>query len=124
MGVMVPGPKLSEDPYSPPVFEGTTTIRLEACGPVVGLLRDVDYEERCLPLKPGDLFIGYTDGISEAMTADDEEFGEERMHAAACSVQDRSTQEILETVFQAADAFAAGAPQYDDMTLLLFRLNR
>lgn len=41
---------------------------------VVGLLQDVCYEEQYLRLETGDLLLAYTDGISEAMTADDEEW--------------------------------------------------
>lgn len=98
-------------------------IRLEACGPVVGLLKDVEYEEACLEMAPGDLFIGYTDGISEAMTVDDEEWGEERLQATALSVFDLPVGEILERLFLGAEDFAAGAPQYDDMTLLILRVS-
>jgi sigma-B regulation protein RsbU (phosphoserine phosphatase) len=98
------------------------TIQLEACGPVIGLLKDVQYEERREILSPGDLLIGFTDGISESMTAEDEEWGEERMQAAAEAARDRSAREIIDALFVAADAFAAGAPQHDDMTLLVFRL--
>jgi phosphoserine phosphatase RsbU/P len=109
--------------HNPPlVVRGAETHHLEACGPVVGLLKDIECEERCLALEPGDTFIGYTDGISEAMTLHDEEWGEERMQAAVEAVCDRSSQEILDVVFRAADVFTAGAPQHDDMTLLIFRL--
>ena len=111
--------------HNPPiVLRGGEAIHLEACGPVVGLLKDVEYEEQGLALLPGDLFIGYTDGISEAMTVDDEEWGEERMQAAVEAVRERSAKEILDVVFRGADEFAAGAPQHDDMTLLIFGLNR
>jgi sigma-B regulation protein RsbU (phosphoserine phosphatase) len=99
-------------------------IHLEACGPVVGLLKDVVYEEQSLQLMPGDLFIGYTDGISEAMTLADEEFGEERIQAAVAAVRERSSKEVLGAVFREADAFTAGAPQYDDMTLLVFAVSQ
>jgi phosphoserine phosphatase RsbU/P len=109
--------------HNPPlVVRGAETHHLEACGPVVGLLKDIECEERCLVLEPGDTFIGYTDGISEAMTVDDEEWGEDRMQAEVKAVRDRSSQEILDVVFHAADVFTAGAPQHDDTTLLVFRL--
>ncbi len=109
--------------HNPPlVVRGAETLHLEACGPVVGLLKDIECEERWLALEPGDTFVGYTDGISEAMTVDDEEWGEERMQTAVAAVRDRSSQEILDVVFRAADVFTAGAPQHDDMTLLIFRL--
>ena len=56
------------------------------------------------------------------MTVDDEEWGEDRMQAAVEAARNRSSQEILDVVFRAADAFTAGAPQHDDMTLLIFKL--
>lgn len=109
--------------HNPPfVVRDSGTLRLEACGPVVGLLKDIECDERCLALEPGDTFIGYTDGISEAMTVDDEEWGEDRMQVAVEAVRDRASQEILDVVFRAADVFTAGAKQHDDMTLLVFRL--
>jgi sigma-B regulation protein RsbU (phosphoserine phosphatase) len=57
--------------HNPPiVLRGEQVIRLEADGP-------------SMVLEPGDTLLAYTDGISEAMTVDDEEWGEERMIAAA-----------------------------------------
>jgi sigma-B regulation protein RsbU (phosphoserine phosphatase) len=98
-------------------------LRLEADGPVVGLLPFAPYSEQSLKLEPGDLLIAYTDGISEAMTHDDEEWGEERMIAAAAEAGDGSAKDVLVKVFAAADAFTAGAPQHDDMTLLVLKLD-
>lgn len=98
------------------------TLLLDGGGPVVGLLADAEYEEQQVQLQRGDLFIGYTDGISEAMTRRQEEWGEERMIMAATLVWSRTAPEILRHIFAAADAFTAGAPQHDDMTLLLMKL--
>jgi len=111
--------------HNPPVLVKDASgelRRLEACGPVVGLLPSVDYEEQSLILQRGDLLIAYTDGISEAMTADDEEWGEERMLQAVPRHPLASASEVLETIFRAADEFTAGAEQHDDMTLLIMKL--
>src|SRR5580704_8449982 len=102
----------------------TQTIRLEADGPVVGLLPFAPYTEQAMTLEPGDLLLLYTDGISEAMTHDDEEWGEERLIAAAERSRAKSAAEIMRDVFNATDAFTAGAPQHDDMTLLVLKLER
>jgi sigma-B regulation protein RsbU (phosphoserine phosphatase) len=99
------------------------TLRLEADGPVVGLLPFAPYSEQSLQLEPGDLLVGYTDGISEAMTHDDEEWGEERMMAAAASAKDASAEQVLKIIFAGADKFTAGAPQHDDMTLLILKVD-
>ncbi|MGA8530862.1 MAG: PP2C family protein-serine/threonine phosphatase, partial [Acidobacteriaceae bacterium] len=110
--------------HNPPVLlRGGRVIRLEADGPVVGLLPFAPYTEQSLTLEPGDLLVLYTDGISEAMTNADEEWGEERMIEAALQVRDQPADAVLRSVFAAADAFTAGAPQHDDMTLLILRLD-
>jgi sigma-B regulation protein RsbU (phosphoserine phosphatase) len=109
--------------HNPPVLlRGEETIRLEADGPVVGLLPTAPYSEQSLILQPGDLLILYTDGISEAMTRDDEEWGEERMIVAARASIHKPADDVLDDLFDAADAFTAGAPQHDDMTVLLLKL--
>ena len=98
-------------------------IRVEAGGPVVGLLPFAPYVEQVLTLEPGDLLLLYTDGISEAMTHDDEEWGEERMIESALKVRDRPAEEVLNAIFADADKFTAGAPQHDDMTMLILKLD-
>lgn len=97
-------------------------LRLEADGPVVGLLPGVPYTEQSVVLMPGDLLVLFTDGISEAMTHDDEEWGDERMITSAESCKDKTAAEVLKHLFRDADAFTAGAPQHDDMTLLVLKL--
>ena len=67
--------------------------------------------------------VTYTDGISEAMTHDDEEWGEERMIESALKVRDRPAEEVLNAIFADADKFTAGAPQHDDMTMLILKLD-
>lgn len=96
--------------------------RLQAGGPVVGLLSHATYEAQRLNLAPGDLLLAYTDGISEAMTTDDEEWGEERMLSAALTLPDGTAQRVLDHLFGSADRFTGKAPQYDDMTLLVLKL--
>jgi sigma-B regulation protein RsbU (phosphoserine phosphatase) len=111
--------------HNPPVLVKQVSgelRRLEACGPVVGLLPFAAYQTGSLILEPGDLLIAYTDGISEAMTAEDEEWGEPRMLEAVPRQPAASAAEVLEKIFRAADEFTAGAEQHDDMTLLVMKI--
>ena len=101
----------------------TTPERLEAGGPVIGLLPGASYEEQSVTLAAGDVLLTYTDGISEAMTEDDEEWGEERMFQAAESVRSLAAEDILRAVFATADRFTGNAPQHDDMTLLILKVD-
>jgi phosphoserine phosphatase RsbU/P len=111
--------------HNPPVLvkqASGTLLRLEDGGPVVGMLPFAVYEAQSVTLEPGDLLVAYTDGISEAMTAADEEWGETRMLAAVPPQSSASALEVLNGIFLAADAFTAGAEQHDDMTLLVMRV--
>ena len=93
--------------------------RLETGGTVVGLLESFPYQQGVVTIAPGDLFVAYTDGISEAMNNADEEWGEERMMAAIRNCAGLSPSETIARLMQAADGFVAGAKQHDDMTLVV-----
>jgi serine phosphatase RsbU (regulator of sigma subunit)/dihydrofolate reductase len=97
-------------------------FRLGDGGPVVGLLADAVYKEQMLNLLPGDILLAFTDGISEARNASEDEWGEDRMIAEAKAHADLNAEELLQRLFRAADAFASGAPQHDDMTIVVLRL--
>ena len=109
--------------HNPPVIlRGDEVLRLEAGGPVVGLLPGARYDYDECQLQPGDIFIGFTDGISEALNEQDEEWEEERFIAAANAARDRSPREIIDAIFAEADRFTGKAKQYDDMTLIVVKL--
>jgi phosphoserine phosphatase RsbU/P len=97
-------------------------LRLDQGGPVVGLLPEFACQQATLALVPGDVMLAYTDGVSEAMNPADEEWGEERMMAAAESCAGIAAEEMIRRLIAAADAFAAGAKQHDDMTLSVLRV--
>jgi phosphoserine phosphatase RsbU/P len=110
--------------HNPPfVLRGDSKIfRLAAGGPVIGLLMDTYYEQQEIHLQSGDVLVTYTDGISEAMSSSDEEWGEERLEIAVRQTSG-TAEAIVKQVFQAVDAFTAGVPQHDDMTLLVMKLS-
>jgi serine phosphatase RsbU (regulator of sigma subunit) len=94
---------------------------LAARGIVLGALPEIELEECEIEMTPGDLLLLYTDGVSEAMDADHQLFGIERLRAAVTAKAHASTQEILEAIVAAIQAFTADAPQSDDMTLVAIR---
>jgi sigma-B regulation protein RsbU (phosphoserine phosphatase) len=100
-----------------PVFE-----RLEASGTVVGLLPECSYQQVCFEMRPGDVLVAFTDGITEAMNADGELWGEERLLAALAMCDGLAPSEILVRIMAMADRFTAGAKQNDDMTLIVARV--
>lgn len=104
--------------------DGAVVIRLETGGPVVGLFSNAQYQQAIVPLESGDVFVGFTDGISEAMNPQDEEWGEERFIPAIMECADKPAAEIIPYLMQAADRFVDGAPQHDDMTLVVVKVLR
>ena len=97
-------------------------LRLEAGGPVVGLIETCEYTQTTLQLQPGDILLCFTDGISEAMTEDEEEWSEDRLIAHLAQCPDMPATELVKCLMEAADTFASGAPQHDDMTLLIMKV--
>ena len=97
-------------------------IRLDTGGPVVGLFPEAPYQQGSLTLESGDVFIGFTDGISEAMNPEDEEWGEEQLIPTAAAHVHQSAAEIIPSLMAEADRFADGAPQHDDMTLVVLKM--
>jgi sigma-B regulation protein RsbU (phosphoserine phosphatase) len=113
---------------APYILRNKQAIPLEATGTVVGLLPDAEYAQGTIPMQSGDFLVAFTDGISEAMTRDEEEWGEDRMIANAQELLERSggtctSQQLLDSILSAADKFTSGAPQHDDMTLLICRVS-
>lgn len=112
--------------HNPPMLfhcaQGKWTVtRLDVGGVVVGLLESYPYQQGRVAMAAGDVLVAFTDGISEAMNKADEEWGEERMIAVIEACSGMAAQAILERILSAADAFAAGAEQHDDMTLVILR---
>jgi phosphoserine phosphatase RsbU/P len=102
--------------------ENGTVERLDqAGGTVVGLIPECAYQQAEISLSPGDLLVIYTDGFSEAMNPNLEEWGEERLIHAIASSNGQPTKDSIAKIMQAADSFASGAPQSDDMTLVILR---
>ncbi len=77
--------------------------------------------EVTLPLGRGDLLLMFTDGISEAMDAESNLFGDERLARLVGEHGHLPTDELRERVLREIDAFVAGAPQHDDMTMILMK---
>ena len=109
--------------HNPPlVFRESEVLKLEEGGPVIGLFKPARYSQASLTLASGDVLLLYTDGISEAMNASDEEWGEDKMMDAARACRSRPASEMIDELVLAADAFVAGAPQHDDMTVMVVKV--
>jgi sigma-B regulation protein RsbU (phosphoserine phosphatase) len=94
------------------------TLRLETGGPVIGVFPQ-QYQRGMFSLEAGDLVVLFTDGVSESMNVRDEEWGEDRLIELAKTCHGLPAREGMRRILAAAQAFAGGAPQHDDMTLVV-----
>jgi sigma-B regulation protein RsbU (phosphoserine phosphatase) len=94
---------------------------LEVGGPVLGLLTVEGYESETIQLKPNDLVVVYSDGVTEATNVGGHEFGRERLVEAVAGSYGAKPETVLERVLDAVRTFSRGAPQADDITALILR---
>ena len=95
---------------------------LESGGPIIGFLEGLPFETTCEKLRPGQILVLYTDGITEAQNPDREMFGEARLQAFIRRHADEDAQRLMERLYQSVVDFTEGAPQYDDMTLIVMKM--
>ncbi|MGA2273409.1 MAG: SpoIIE family protein phosphatase [Bryobacteraceae bacterium] len=107
--------------HNPPVLlraSGDAQM-LEGGGPVLGVISIAPYSEQSANLAPGDLLALYSDGVTEANNPDYAQFGEERFIRVLRDNRARPARDIVGAVTAALGEFTAGAPQADDITLLI-----
>ncbi|MGH7741243.1 MAG: PP2C family protein-serine/threonine phosphatase, partial [Candidatus Eiseniibacteriota bacterium] len=95
---------------------------LERGGTILGIMEGVRFEEGHTALAPGDRVVLYTDGISEATNADNEQFGEERLLSLLQSLpRQMPARRVAECILEALREFLGPVEPQDDMTLLVLR---
>lgn len=82
-------------------------------------METVKYRQNELMLDPGDRLFLYTDGITEATSAEKELYGEDRLSTYLNSYSDNSAEDIFHGLKADIDSFVGEAPQFDDMTMLM-----
>ena len=108
--------------HLPPIIMGEDGAirRLDCGGTVVGLFDHMTYEEASVPMRPGEIFIAYSDGVTEPEN-DFGEFGEQRLIDLVRENRDLPLARISEIVTAAVDDSIAANEQPDDETLVLAR---
>jgi len=105
----------------PLLLDGNGGVRrLETSGTVVGLFDGMSYEKSSVLMQPGDIFVGYSDGITEPEN-EFGEFGEARLIDLIALNRDQPLSRISEVVTTAVSDWIAGGEQPDDVTLVLAR---
>jgi len=110
--------------HNPPILlkRSGEIVELKATGIILGVMEDMEYEERTIGLESGDLLVFYTDGITEAINPGEQQFGEERLIATIREHRALSSDDIIKKVQAAVLAFCGSEPQFDDMTLMTLKV--
>jgi serine phosphatase RsbU (regulator of sigma subunit) len=108
------------DPFLFPAT-GAAPMRLTTGGLVLGILPSFPFQEETIALNPGDVMLIYSDGITEAVNAGSEDFGEHRLIALVQQNLPLPAGELIEKIIAAVKAFAGNVPQRDDITLVVVK---
>lgn len=109
--------------HNPPlvVHANGKTRLLQTSGIALGVLEKVSIEQKSIALVPGDTVLFYTDGVTEAMNEDLDEFGVDRLLLAARSAKQHDAGSIMRTVTASVRDHAGDTPQFDDITLVVMK---
>ncbi len=110
--------------HNPPLYYQAASaeiFELIRTGMLVGVEPEADYEQRQIELQPGDFILLYTDGITEAIDAQEQEFGLERLRRVVEQTHLGTAGEIAAAVQGALEEFTASLDPFDDITLLVIK---
>lgn len=100
--------------------DGVGHAELDAPGTILGAFRRIELVDCVVQLAPGDALVFYTDGVTEARNPSGEFFGDERLlEAALAGANGQTAGAVALQILEAVTEFTAGAPQSDDLTLVV-----
>ncbi len=98
--------------------DGQTRVLPTTGGIAMGVLPGFEYESATLQLEPGDSFVSYTDGVTDATSDGSDQFGLDRLRELLASNPPNAADTAIATVTASVDDFSAGYDQFDDITCL------
>ncbi len=110
--------------HNPPYLyhaDGTFN-RLEVGGIILGMMANISYQTGAEPLQAGDLLVMFTDGVTEAKNAQDQDFEESRLEEIVGRCRDLPVKVLLDEIVYAVKTFTSGAPQSDDITMMAVKI--
>ena len=108
--------------HNPPLLLRAETgelIELTRTGMVLGLFESVRFDQRSVQLQPGDLVLLYTDGVTDALDAQGQEFGLDRLRQMVLDHRNASAAELASALDGTVTAFAGAAARFDDITVVI-----
>lgn len=101
--------------------DGAVRPLVPAGGPALGVFEDIEYDEATVQIGADETLILFTDGVTEAMDPDNQEYGEPRLEALLATLADAAPDQIVQGIEADVVSFANGAPQADDLTMMAIR---
>jgi sigma-B regulation protein RsbU (phosphoserine phosphatase) len=91
-------------------------------GMIIGMFPVASYQEGAVDLRSGDVLLIFTDGVTEALNPEEEEFGEERLKALLRRVAHLPVGEMTACISQELNNWIGDAPQHDDLTFVILKM--
>ena len=110
--------------HEPPVLrraDGSTEALPFTGGVPLGIVDDMQFEERTSTLGPGEFAFLFTDGVTEALNASEEEFGNGRVHDTIAEVEPGPARDAVQSLVRSVVQFTGEAEQFDDLTCLVLK---
>ncbi len=110
--------------HPPAIIYDTVTnkvIKLKSSGKPIGIVQDVSYKTERLRLKNQSIVVLYSDGLTEAVNDNWEEFGEERLEEIIIKNADKPSSEILKEIEKELDKFTGKEEQFDDISIIIMK---
>ncbi|GIK55095.1 MAG: SpoIIE family protein phosphatase [Chloroflexi bacterium] len=110
--------------HDPPLFYQAAADRwqsLAPTGPVLGISETMRYEQHTIRLHPNDFLLLYTDGVTDALNSQQQEFGRTRLHQIVAAERRATAVTLMETIEQTFHNFVGGSEPFDDVTILLIK---
>jgi phosphoserine phosphatase RsbU/P len=109
--------------HNPPILMGQNgrSHLLNGEGMALGVLPTIHVAKNAVKVSKGDTLVFYTDGVTEAMNEDFDEFGMERLHQTIRANQQKDASHIVAAITNAIEDHAGETPQFDDITLVVMK---
>jgi sigma-B regulation protein RsbU (phosphoserine phosphatase) len=95
--------------------------KLSVGGMIAGVMPSFPFEEETITFQKGELLILFSDGITEAMNSDEEEFSEKRLEEVIMNNRNEPSEKLIEVILKEVANFTGNSPQMDDMTLVVIK---
>jgi sigma-B regulation protein RsbU (phosphoserine phosphatase) len=115
--------QISSSGQPQPIYchRGKTQV-VQATGLPLGLFSDAEYDEVTLHAHPGDVFVFFSDGITDAVNHHDQQFGRHRLEEIVMRNCGKTADELVTAIFQGVTEFSAGVRAFDDETVVVVKV--